>query len=235
MKAILYWGMQVLEYSYQTSAEKRTVIRHLLVFVVLFFLLHVVFVLISFGNTFVRESDIIQLLVRLCTWTLPPVVYLWIKKEKALKYLCFTENIKKGLLWGTLIGSVIFVINAIGYYQLNHNLSMNLNLGWGLWLRGIILVGFSEELLFRGFFFNKLNEVTTFQKANLIQATLFLLVHIPGWIMMGMFESIIIIRLTGFIFFIGLLNGYLLKKTGSIWSCIMVHSLSNLASLTMGV
>ena len=202
----------------------------------MFFLLHIVFVLFFyFGNTLVRESDVIQLFVRLFTWTLPPIVYLWMKKVKAAEYLGFTKNIKKGMLWGTLIGGIIFLINAIGYYLQNHQLSMNLNLGWGLWLRGIILVGFSEELLFRGFFFNKLNEVTTFRKANLIQAALFLLVHIPGWIMMGMFESVIIVRLIGFVFFIGLLNGYLLKKTDSIWSCIMVHSLSNLASLTMGV
>ena len=55
---------------------------------------------------------------------------------------------------------------------------------WSGLLLGMSVVAFAEELLFRGLVFQQLRKTRSFQRANLLTALLFLLIHWPGWLYM---------------------------------------------------
>ncbi|WP_248484459.1 CPBP family intramembrane glutamic endopeptidase [Tepidibacter aestuarii] len=110
---------------------------------------------------------------------------------------------------------------------------MNLSFGLDRWLGGIILVGFTEEIVFRGFLFQKLMEFTSFWKANLITSLLFLIIHFPKWYAHGLFESVGIIGRIIFIFMFSIIQGKIFNKTNSLWTCIIVHSLNNFIGFTL--
>ena len=102
---------------------------------------------------------------------------------------------------------------------------------WGYWLGEIQLdiilnaialtigVGFSEELIFRGWLLEEFKNQFGLKRAILLQALIFSLVHIgfnlPLWQMIGI--------LTG-LFLLGILLSLIrLKDNNSLWGCIGLH------------
>ena len=61
----------------------------------------------------------------------------------------------------------------------------SVRLTWNSVLVISILVGFFEEIPFRGFILQKLQERFDFWTAVVISSLLFVGAHIPGWIMLG--------------------------------------------------
>jgi membrane protease YdiL (CAAX protease family) len=59
------------------------------------------------------------------------------------------------------------------------------------------------------------------------------LIHFPGWILLNQFVYPDIIGNIGFVFIVGIMMGYVLRKTGSLWACILIHSFINFASLSI--
>jgi len=89
-----------------------------------------------------------------------------------------------------------------------------------LWLAIIVAAPFSEEILFRGFFFAGLRHARVGPVlAIVLPSVLWAVVHLQY----GLGEI-------GFIFVFGLALGALRMKTNSLWPPILVHSLSNLLS-----
>ncbi len=55
---------------------------------------------------------------------------------------------------------------------------------------------------------------------------LFVAVHLPGWTFAD--TSLIgILSSAAFVLLLSLLLGYLLRKTGSLWACVVCHTMSN--------
>lgn len=84
-------------------------------------------------------------------------------------------------------------------------------------------VGFFEEILFRGWFQNALSHFVSEPKANLIAAALFVFVHYPKWISHGYSPLDLVIRSMQ-IYALGLIFGWIFRKTKSIWGCTILHS-----------
>lgn len=85
-----------------------------------------------------------------------------------------------------------------------------------------------EEIHFRGFLLNKLRQTAGFWRANLISSVLFGLILVPGWIALGRFATpFVIVDFVGLVV-VGMLFGWAMRKTGSLWSAYALHALHNL-------
>ena len=84
-----------------------------------------------------------------------------------------------------------------------------------------------EEIFFRGFLLNKFWQTTGFWRANLASSSLFALVHFPGWFVLGRAMPLVATDALGLIVF-GMVFGWVMKKTGSLWTAYALHALNNL-------
>ncbi len=188
----------------------------------------------TYAHTYdLRSSISLQISLRLATWTLPVLIYIAASHGNPFDYLKMTRKAGKGFLWGTVLGAGLILLNVISAFLLKGHVAFNLKIGWELWLKSVILVGFSEEILFRGFFLEKYAEVAGFRKSNVICAALFLLVHIIGWGFLSQLVLPHILKSAVYIFFFSMVQGVVLKKTDSLWACIIIHSVNNMLSLVM--
>lgn len=167
---------------------------------------------------------------KLLFWILPAFLYIiYIEKSHPLTYLKFNTNVLKGVIWGVLISLLYVVVPFYRYFILGHTL--HLNLGLDEWVNVVLLVGIIEEVPFRGLLFQKLQQLMGFWCASLLSSLLFLGVHIPYWVSMGtvLFPNMLYTMAYLFVFAFALC--FVLRRSGSLWSCIIIHSVNDLASL----
>src|SRR5262249_27967371 len=91
------------------------------------------------------------------------------------------------------------------------------------------LVGFIEEIPYRGFMLQKFSERSGFWLANVITSLLFLAVHVPGWIALHMLR---IDTATSILTF-GFVMGIVLRYSGSLWAPIVTHSTNDFFSFVL--
>ena len=84
-----------------------------------------------------------------------------------------------------------------------------------------------EEVFFRGFLLNKFWQTMGFWRANLASSSLFALIHFPGWFALGKAMPIVVTDALGLLVF-GIIFGWAMKKTGSLWTAYILHALNNL-------
>lgn len=90
-----------------------------------------------------------------------------------------------------------------------------------------LIVGFVEELVYRGFGLNMLSKFLSGAMANIVQSLFFAAVHIPAyfihWYCNGIFSLTEMIAqvITAFIW--GLVFGIVFRKSKSIWPSAIIH------------
>lgn len=144
------------------------------------------------------------------------------------QYIEPNTNPGKGLLW--IAAGILWFVGALGYRHLLQGRPINLHLGFGTWLNMVMLAGFIEEIPLRGVVFQKLNESLNFWSAGSISSFVFVCLHFPYWISIGVpLSSFLIASLS--IFVLALFLCFVLKRSGSLWADIVIHGLNNLLSL----
>lgn len=104
------------------------------------------------------------------------------------------------------------------------------HLSFGTWLNMVVLVGFFEEIPTRGLVFQKLDEFLGFWPASLLGSFWFVCLHLSYWISIG--KPLASFPFTAlYIFVLACLLCFILKRSGSLWGCIIIHSLNDLLSL----
>ena len=94
----------------------------------------------------------------------------------------------------------------------------------------VVLVGFIEEIPVRGLVFQKLNEFMGFWQASAPGSFIFVCLHIPYWISIG--KSISSYPYSAlYIFVFAMILCFVLKRSGSLWGCIIIHGVNDLLSL----
>jgi hypothetical protein len=177
---------------------------------------------------------IVENLVKLAVWTLPVLVVVrYVDRQDPLAYLKLRGNIRPGVLYGLLAG-VLLATYLVGQRLVAGFHGFDLGFAWSQWIGGVVLVGVTEEVVFRGFVLQRLLTVTRFRWANLVTSFLFLLIHFPRWIRDGQMASAEIIGAILYVFAFSYLQGYLLKRSGSLWSCFLSHAIGNLTSFALG-
>ncbi len=170
--------------------------------------------------------------VKFVLWVLPAGAYLiWIDKQNPLSVMRVRTPVdKQGLLIGSLVTSadfiVIFGLEKFISGRTLAPLAQANALLWGVTLARVFFSPITEELLFRGFILPKLEEHLPFWTANAIQAALFTAMHWPNWIWVnGLANWLPQTSLATFA--LGLLFGWLCKRTNSIWPPVAAHILNN--------
>ena len=166
--------------------------------------------------------------IKFMVWIIPVIMYLtFVEQVNIFSYLKLNENIKKGII-GALIVSFIFLVYNFLEVKLMGNLQIDLSLSLSSWLNMVIMAGLAEEIVFRGFLFRKFGDKIGIRTAMIISSLLFLFIHYPIWYVRGILNFPGLFFSSLYVFIIGMIMAYLYKKTDSLWSCIISHSLHNL-------
>ena len=175
----------------------------------------------SFGEII---SPLIEALVKSLIWIVPACIYIKLYLHSIpISFLKMNVNVKNGLLWGIFLSLLLGAFLILEAYLFN-GVSFHFSLSFDDYLNTLLMAGLAEEIVFRGVILQELDKRMTFWKANLITALLFLVIHYPIWIYNDIiFQSGSHI----YVFIIGLLFGFVYKKTGSLWSVIILHAFHN--------
>ena len=178
----------------------------------------------SFDET---TSAFLEALIKSFIWIVP--AWLYIKKylnTNPIAYLKMNVNVKKGVFWGIVLSILIGLYFAFETYIFNQQ-SFQYSLSFDDYLNGFLMAGIAEEIVFRGLILQEINKKVTFWKANIVTALLFLVIHYPIWIYNAEFLEFFIAGTHIYVFTIGLLLGFVYKKTGSLWSVVLLHTFHN--------
>jgi len=167
---------------------------------------------------------LVEAVSKFLLWVVPVLVYIkYVLKADVLSYLKLKTLIGKGILWGLLgclIPLVIFCSNVF-----IHHKPLHLSLSASVWLNVVLLVGLIEEIPFRGLIFQQMQVWWGFWKASLFSSFLFVTIHLPLWIVNGQTSVAVMVSQSISVFVLGLLFSYLFKRSHSLWSCILMHSI----------
>jgi uncharacterized protein len=140
------------------------------------------------------------------------------------------DSLRKGFVWG--IGASVLVIllfstRAVFVFGVPPSLPHSFD----DWLNIVILVGVLEEIPFRGLVYQQLQAWLGFWPAALLSSVLFVSIHIPLRLATSdkLFQVAPAARIVT-VFGLGVALCYLLKRSGSLWSCILLHSSYDLTS-----
>lgn len=173
---------------------------------------------------------------KLLLMTLPTYFYLaYVEKVKPLSFLKLNHTTKLGLNY--VIPSVVLltILSLNNQYQLLNYINFKPFLSIAIWLDAIILAAFMDEIVFRGIILQKLTLLTTFKRANIFNTLFFVFIHFPKWFSIGYFYHFNFIGSINFIFWFGLLMGYVFKKSNSLWPCIWIHLANNFISYSLNL
>ncbi|WP_077296594.1 CPBP family intramembrane glutamic endopeptidase [Virgibacillus pantothenticus] len=166
-------------------------------------------------------------MIKIVIWVIPVMLLVKImEKSVPFSYLGLRHNFRKGLKWASWVSLVFIAYFVVLNFTVLDN-RIDFRIGFNEWLNTVLLVGITEEIVFRGFLLRKLIDTFKFWTANIITALLFASIHFPIWFYKGLsFPHMLSSTITAFV--LGIIFGFVYKKSNSLWSAIIVHSLYNL-------
>lgn len=170
---------------------------------------------------------IVSAFIKIGIWVLPILFFVKIiEKSNPISYLGLRNHFKSGLKWAGW-----FSLALIAYFiLLNLTLLKNeieLQLGFNELLNTVLFVGIIEEIVFKGFLLRKLMDSYRFWIANTISSLLFVSIHFPYCFYKGLFEFPSILSPIITVFILGMIFGFVYRKSHSLWSVIIIHSMYN--------
>jgi uncharacterized protein len=180
----------------------------------------------SLGYTTIWYA-LVNIFIRLLVWVLPVFLYLrFIDRIDPLEYLQLKKNWKRGLLVGLILSLLIFLVSWLRYGAPHPGRPF---FTWNSFLNTSLLIGFFEEIPYRGFILRKFEQRFGFWIANLITSILFLTIHLPGWI----FLHLLTVGNVIFIFIFGVAMAIEYRYGKSLWGPIITHSLNDFISVVL--
>ena len=204
------------------------------VFFLVWALRAILFIGIDEGIESAAWKNIYSNAVKFTIWVVPVFITLRAWGQQPLTYTKLATRLdNRGFIVSAIVVAVWLSLVVLGEAAFSHrNVSAMLLQRSSDWLSILIGVFFSpiwEEILFRGFFLNRLNERISFWSANAISALLFMLVHWPYWISKHGFSAGVI-KDSANVFLLGCLFGWVMKKSNSLWPAIGAHIANNFIS-----
>ena len=180
----------------------------------------------SLGENTPRYA-LVNVSLRLLVWVLPVFLYLrYVDGLNPIAYLKLRQHWRRGVIVG------------LGLSLLNLGGSM-LRFGWPhfgahsfTWnslLSTSILIGFVEEIPYRGFILQKFTEYYGFWVAAAISSVLFLSMHLPGWFSLHLLSAGTILS----VFVFGFVMALVFRFTRSLWAPIITHSTNDFIALVL--
>ena len=231
-------GEQLQSENLQSQAGSRLSIREFSVYIALFFLVWslraTVFIPIDEGIQSGAWRTVYSNSIKFIVWVAPVFITLGLLRLRPFTYLKLTTPAnKRGVIIGCIVVAVWLSLVVAGESIIQHKavaelLTARLSF-WRSILAGVFLSPIFEEILFRGFFLNRLNESLGFWKSNAISALLFMLAHWPYWVSKFGFSAQVMKDSVN-VFLLGCLFGWLMKRANSLWPAIGAHIANNFLS-----
>jgi len=181
-------------------------------------------------------SDAFGPIWKITVWLLPVIAILKARQYPVFAYLKLDSGKRAALLWGVLGVSFIAGYNILMHALFYANMVFSPRLTFTQWMNIVFIAGVVEEILFRGYFLQKIKECFSFWKTNLLVSLLFVSIHFPIWYVNAdkiAHNAAAWSQLIAFIFGFSLLQGWLFRKSGSLWPCIMMHMMNNFMALAL--
>jgi len=167
---------------------------------------------------------VVNIGLRLLIWVLPVFLYLrYIDRVDPTAFLRVKQYWRRGVLIGLALTGINF-LGSVARFGWPHPSKQSVT--WNSILGTSLLIGFVEEIPYRGFILQKLQQRLNFWVANLISSLLFLGIHLPGWISLHMLRTDLVVS----IFIFGALMAIVFRYSKSRWSVIVTHSLNDFLS-----
>jgi len=218
--------------------ERRT--PYFILLIILFFVIWTlratVFYSIDLGIESPVNRKIYSESIKILVWTIPVFLFLIIvDKTNPFRSLKLSTRPKS-------VGWIVPAACLAGYFAVTlvfeyfaHSRSLDLGSGAVGLLGSLVTVSItpvSEEILFRGFILGKLSETTSFARANVITSILFIAIHQPNWLWVNGFQPWIPV-VSGGIFILSLLLGWLVQRTSSLYPAIAGHIINNFIAILL--
>jgi len=164
---------------------------------------------------------LVSIVFRLLIWIVPVWAYLrYIDRVDVWEYLQLKRHWRRGVVIGLILTVFNFLgtMARVGYPDWSHA-----NITWNSIVGSSALVGVFEEIPFRGFILQKLQERCGFVTSAVLSSLLFVGAHIPGWFMLGTLTAASVV----YIFAFGVIMAIILRYSRSLWAPIVAHSLND--------
>ena len=170
---------------------------------------------------------VLNLTIRLLVWVAPVFLYLRVvDRVEPLDYLKL-RPFRGRALWVAAFLTAINVLGSIVRVGVPHP-SME-RVTWNSALGTSLLIGFIEEIPYRGFMLQKVAERTGFWLAALMTSVLFVAIHLPGWLALHRFSS----SMAATIFVFGAVMALAFRYSKSLWAPILTHSANDCLSFVV--
>ena len=161
---------------------------------------------------------LVNVSIRLAVWVLPVFLYLiYVDGVNPVEYLKLKQNWKRGVILGIVLSAINFFGSMIRF-GVPHPTAQSLT--WNSVVSTSILIGFIEEIPYRGFMLQKFSERYGFWVATLVSSILFLAIHLPGWISLHLLKVSSVVS----VFVFGLVMAIVFRYAKSLWAPIITHS-----------
>ena len=176
-------------------------------------------------------SEVIGEFIKLLVWTLPAILLIryfhddmWI----GLKEMFIT---KPKWFKDAPVLLLVFVPILQAILQ-NQTIAIDPNFNSSRLIGGVLFVGITEEIVFRGFLLNAFLKKLEMKRAIALNEVFFVLIHYPIWIYRGLdFAAILSSSIA--VFLIGVLFSYSFVKTRNIFVPIALHMIWNLLVIVL--
>jgi uncharacterized protein len=160
----------------------------------------------------------VNLTLRLLLWVAPVFLYLrLVDRRNPIDFLKLKQNWQRGVVVGITL-SLLNLLGTMARFGIPHLRPGSVT--WNSILGASILIGFVEEIPYRGFIWQKLGEYMSFWPATLLASLLFLGIHLPGWISLHLLRAGNVVS----VFLFGMVLTMVFRLVNSLWSVIIAHS-----------
>jgi membrane protease YdiL (CAAX protease family) len=167
---------------------------------------------------------ILNITLRLLVWVAPVYFYLRVVDGvEPVQYLKL-RPFRRRALWVAAILTTINIVGSFVRFGIPHP-SMD-RVTWNSVLGTSLLIGFIEEIPYRGFMLQKFAERTGFWIAALISSGLFVAIHVPGWLALHTFRTSMAVGM----FVFGAVMTLAFRYSNSLWAPILAHSANDCLS-----
>ena len=213
-------------------SQRKTILITYLIFIILWTLRIVLLKPLIDANLDIWMRQIVNALLKLALWC-GPAIYCINRYNPSISLRdMFSKGFSLRMLGIFTAGAVIWHLCTMlltnGAIQIKPFHPSQL-------ISQFFVVGITEELLFRGWFYNALRSTTTPWKANAISSALLVTSHYPSYFLSGT-GILSIAYLSVVIFLLGLLFEYLFERSKNIMVPTIAHSIWDLLQLlTIGM
>ena len=198
-----------------------------------------IFIVWAFYRAYFQFPETVdELIVKPLIFVVPIIFLVWIWENKPLKNLGLAVKLKDfmtdiyiGVVLGILLAVEGLIANYIKYFRFSFSPIQSLFLAGGLgrFLLLNLATSFSEELLARGYLYNRLYKLSKEQMASaIVSSVLFTLIHLPIMFTRLHLTGNALIFYPLSIFTMGIVNSYLFTMRRSLVLPILIHTFWNM-------